>query len=654
MKKILFLISALALMFASSCEKAEENGGQGGNGQNSTPELIVDRTVYSVGFGAGVLNIPVDATSKSVKVSVVGDAKDWITYNETKAEPKAELETHFVVVSYLENLIATAREGSVTISLDNLSETVTIKQAAAKAKIIVSETSRRMNPRGDSFFVTVTANDDYTVTTTGDWLTCNKATGEIKASLNGSGAFRTGKVVFTSKAESDVTAEVTVTQKAANVDPELINILAIGDTFIDDYAPYFLGVLGSLGYTKIHIANIPFDGKSLAEVATALNGKEKVEIHACLDGTNLFAADTLVADVLSPDDWDAVVIQPSLDKAGVYDAESLEYIVNTVRTFCEFTPIFWNMTWAYKATSTAEAFKNYGSDQLAMYTAVADVAEQVAANKEFAGVIPLGTLIQNIRTSYIEDNVTSDDAHLSVNIGQLAAAYMWAQVLTGKNPTQAATPFMPALRYDPDCVPAMLEAFTNAMAKPFEVTDATQYPPYVMNVAAADANALITAAGFNPDEYVAAPFIVLHYGFYNSEKGNYLTCSVFKGSNDGNMNKFAATHIIPKAQIPNGSLLVVLSGYQYRPEGWVTLDTVNDGQSGHPSRPGNVSTSVVEVNDTWWGTFTYRAFNISKTDGSNPTTAEMKAIGTKFGIYLPKTAVNNGLEDYENGEWSWK
>ena len=653
MKKILCLISALALMFAASCEKPEEQGGQGGNGQNSTtPELIVDRTVYSVANVAGVLNIPVDATSKSVKVSVVGDAKDWISYKETKAETKAELETHFVVIAYSANPIATAREGSVTISLDKLSETVTIKQAAAKAKITLSETSRRMNPRGDSFFVTVTANDDYTVTTTDSWLTCNKETGEIKATLNGSGAFRTGKVVFTSKAEEDVKAEVTVTQKAANVDPELIHILAIGDTFIDDYAPYFLGVLGSLGYTKIHIANLPFDGKSLAEVATALNGKGKVEIHACLDGANLFAADTLVSEILTPDDWDAIVIQPSFDKAGDYDAASIDNIVKTVRTYCEFTPLYWNMTWAYKATSTADGFKVYNYDQLAMYNAAAEVASQVAANKEFTGIIPVGTLIQNIRTSYIEDNVTSDDAHLSVNIGQLAAAYMWAQTLTGKNPLGVASPFIPALRYDPDCVPAMQEAYANALAKPFEVTAATQYPPYVMSVPEADAKALIEAAGFKFSDYVAAPFVVLHYGFYNSSNGNYLTCSVFKGANDGNMNKFAATHIIPKAEIPNGSLLVVTSGYQYRPEGWVTLSTKNDGADGRPSRPGNVSTSVVEVNDAWWGTFTYRAFNISKTSG-NPTAAEMKAIGTKFGIYLPKTAVNNGLQDYENGTWTW-
>ncbi len=652
MKKFLFLISALALMFAASCEKPDEQGGQGGNEQNSTPELIVDRTVYSVANGDGVLNIPVDATSKTVKVSVVGDAKDWISYKETKAETKAELETHIVVLSYLANPIATAREGSVTISLDNLSENVTIKQAAAKAKITLSETSKRMNPRGDSFIVKVTANDDYTVTTSADWLTCKKETGEIKAALNGSGAFRTGKVVFTSKAEADVTAEVTVTQKAANVDPELIHILAIGDATTEEYADYFLGVLGSMGYTKIHIANIPFDGKTLAEAATALAGKEKVAIHACLDGATFFAADTLVSEVLTPDDWDAIVIQPSFDNSGDYDAASIASIVKTLRTYCEFTPLYWNMTWAYKATSAAEGFKAYKNDQLAMYSAIADVANTVAANKEFAGIIPLGTLIQNLRTSYIEDNVTGDDDKLSPNIGKLVAAYLWGQVLTGKNPLAATTPFVPALRYDPDCVPAMQEAFVNALAKPFEVTKATQYAPYVLNVAAADANALITAAGFDPAKYVAAPFIVMHYGFYNSSNGDYLTCSVFKGSNDGNMNKFAATHIIPKAEIPNGTLLVVLDGWQYRPEGWVTLTTKNDGKDGRPSRPGNVTTSVVEVNDAWWGTFTYRAFNISKVSGT-PSADEMKAVGTKFGIFLPKTAMNNGLQDYNNGEWKW-
>ena len=438
------------------------------------------------------------------------------------------------------------------------------------------------------------------------------------------------------------------------MDPELINILFLGEARTDSTNVYLYKVLQSLGYTKIRLANVPFDGKTLADVAAATAGTDSLECSVLVDGKNFIENKITAADGLAPDDWDAIVLQPSMEFAGDYDGGSIDNLVKTLRTYCEFTPLFWNMGWAYKKGASAAGFKSYGNDQMAMYNSIATVGSQVAQNKEFAGVIPVGTLIQNIRTSYVEENVLIDDTELSINIGRLGAAYMIAQYITGKDPLKAATPFLPEkLRYDPDCIPAIQEAYANAVKAPYAVTEATQYPPYTLKFDEASAKTLIEGAGFKYEDYVQVPFVVLHYGFYNSSNGNYLTCSVFKGSNDGNMNKFAATHIIPKAEIPNGSLIVVASGYQYRPEGWVTLSTINNGKDGHPARPGNVSTSVVEVNDTWWGTFTYRAFNISLTNGNNPTAAEMKEIGTKLGIFIPKTAVGGGLQDYDNGTWNW-
>ena len=648
MKKSLFLLSAFALMLFASCQPEEL-----GNvpNPNDPPEMAVKKTTFSVDNAAGTLTVPVDANYKSFTVTI-DKAATWLTFKETKAETKAEVKTYSLVFAYTANPIATARSGKATIKLAALSEEIVVNQAAAIPTMKIGQTERRVNPRGESFALTVTTNDEYTVTPSANWLSFDKTKGEVTVALNGTGALREGTIVFASKADPKVKATLTLTQKAANVDPELINILSVGDTYTESTAAYFLQVLGSLGYTKIKLANIPFDGKTLAEVDAALNGTEKVNIHTIINGEQA-AKDTLVADVLSPDDWDAIVLQPAFDFAGDYDGGAVDNIVKLIRTHCEFTPLFWNMTWAYKSTSTAAGFKAYDYKQLDMYNSIANVAAQIAENAAFEKVIPVGTLIQNIRTSYVEENVLVDDSNLSVNIGQLATAYMWAQFLTGKNPLAVATPFVPSLRYDPDCIPAMQEAYANAIAKPFEVTEATQYPPYRMAVPEASAKALIEAAGFKFEDYVLAPFVVLHYGFYNSANGNYLTCSVFKGSNDGNMNKFAATHILPKSEIPNGSLIVVLDGYQYRPEGWVTLTTKNDGADGRPSRPGNVATSVVEVNDAWWGTFTYRAFNISLTSGSAFTAAQMKEVGTKFGVYLPKTAINNGLEDYNNGTWTW-
>lgn len=40
------------------------------------------------------------------------------------------------------------------------------------------------------------------------------------------------------------------------------------------------------------------------------------------------------------------------------------------------------------------------------------------------------------------------------------------------------------------------------------------------------------------------------------------------------MENYAATNIIPKADIPNGSIIVQKDGYQYRPEGWTALDEI--------------------------------------------------------------------------------
>jgi len=81
--------------------------------------------------------------------------------------------------------------------------------------------------------------------------------------------------------------------------------------------------------------------------------------------------------------------------------------------------------------------------------------------------------------------------------------------------------------------------------------------------------------------------------------------------------------------IPDGSIIVVADGYQYRPDVWTSLDTKTSG------RPGNVTKSIVIVDDAWWGNFNYRGFNISNTANtaiSSLTTDEIREI---FKIYVP-------------------
>ena len=65
------------------------------------------------------------------------------------------------------------------------------------------------------------------------------------------------------------------------------------------------------------------------------------------------------------------------------------------------------------------------------------------ANKEITKIIPVGTTIENMRTSFMGDNMTgTDKVNLSANIGRPLAAYTWAKALTGKS--------IDALTYVPD------------------------------------------------------------------------------------------------------------------------------------------------------------------------------------------------------------
>lgn len=634
MKKIFFLISALTLMFVASCTP-EENGQ--GEEQTVPAELIVDKTEYSVGNGSGTIAVPVDANDKAIKVTIKADAQSWLSYKETKAETKAELETYFVMLSYSVNPIAVAREGVAIISLDDKAVEVTVKQAAAGATIALSETSRVVNPKGQNFDIVVTCNDDYTAVSNVSWASFNKEKSRVEVLLNDSGEPRTGEIVFTASTDAGIKATLTVSQKAANVDPELIRVLAIGDSFTEDATANLYPVLAELGYVKAVVASVALDGKGLAEQFAALKGTDKIPVKIT-DANGTVAADSLGTDLLAPDNWDAIVLQPAFEKADELDAAALGAMVNLIRSFCEFTPLYWNMTWAY------------GADQADVYDNLADVAATVESYNVFESVIPVGTLVQNLRTSIFEETVVpGTDAHLSVHVGQLAASYLWAQVITGKNVPKTDWYVSDEYRYEVDFLPAIKEAIDNSVAAPYEVTNAVNYAPYKLAIDATKAAAAITAAGFTPTDYVPAQFTVVHNAYYDSTASSDLNSALPAGAKSDLFDKFAATHIIPKAQIPVGSLIVVLDGYKYRPEGWVTLSTNNAAAA----RPEDVTDAVVLVNDAWWGTFTYRAFNIAKDDGSVLTSAEMKDLDTKFGVFVPKTAVSGGLEDYVNGTWNW-
>lgn len=114
-------------------------------------------------------------------------------------------------------------------------------------------------------------------------------------------------------------------------------------------------------------------------------------------------------------------------------------------------------------------------------------------------------------------------------------------------------------------------------------------------------------------------------GFYNS---NIYTNLYIEYNNESLSNKFICTEGFNKETLPVGSVLIVDSGYRYRPDAWV-------GTTITSSRPDNVTTNFVIVDESWWGDYTLKGFNISKTDNSLINNIPYEAV-SHFRIYIPK------------------
>jgi hypothetical protein len=112
--------------------------------------------------------------------------------------------------------------------------------------------------------------------------------------------------------------------------------------------------------------------------------------------------------------------------------------------------------------------------------------------------------------------------------------------------------------------------------------------------------------------------------YYNSSSNSTRVSSA--NSTASNIPNFNSSEIFEKSALPEGTIIIVDEGYQYRPEGWTDLNAKTN------PRPGNVSDNVTVVDANWWGKYTHRAFNLSAIATKNMTAAD----SAHLRIYIPK------------------
>ncbi|MBR2944364.1 MAG: DUF4886 domain-containing protein [Clostridia bacterium] len=373
-----------------------------------------------------------------------------------------------------------------------------------------------------------------------------------------------------------------------------LKILAIGNSFSDDALEYVYQVATDAGIEKITVGKLYIGGCTLAtHLANAKSGNSAYDYKINTAGSWVAQGNKSIQFAVESDDWDFITFQQASGYSGIADTyDDLVDLINIVEPLNPSARLAWHMTWAYKVGSGHADFPKYNNDQMTMYNAIVNaVNTKILTNDKIEIVIPSGTAVQNVRTSFIGDT-TRDGYHLSYGIGRYIASMTFVKALTGLSIDNSVTRPDDVDSYE---LKAIIESVNNAINTPYAVTNSS-YPTTQGGTGGDDSENV----GVIPEGYVqltATQMGLTFASFYNTSG---------TGSWEATDNSFArgfmATKKFTREELPAGSIIEIASGWQYRPEGWTYTGT----------RPGNVTTLRIVIDEDWWGSYTERAFNISQ------------------------------------------
>ncbi len=222
-------------------------------------------------------------------------------------------------------------------------------------------------------------------------------------------------------------------------DDGIIRILAIGNSFSQDAIENYLHQMAEASGKKTIIANMYIGGCTLERHYN--NVKDNATAYSYrkigVDGVKETKENVSLETALKDEKWDYVSLQQGSPLSGKYDTYTpyLGYLIDYVKSL---TPanvkLVWHQTWAYAAGCAHSGFANYDKDQMTMYQAIVGAARQAVKDYGFDILVPVGTAVQNARTTFIGDRMNRDGQHLNVYYGRYTAACTWLEAVLGVNP----------------------------------------------------------------------------------------------------------------------------------------------------------------------------------------------------------------------------
>ena len=453
-------------------------------------------------------------------------------------------------------------------------------------------------------------------------------------------------------------------------DDNALKVLLIGNSFSQDTCYLASQAAKAMGLENVKISNLYIGAGSISDHIYRHKQGATAQLQQVNGKGNWVTTNVTLKDALESDNWDYIILQQVSPLSGEENSfESVNALMDIIEPICPSARFAWNMTWAYQSTFEDGRFERYGSDQMNMYQAiVSGTQSKIVTNDRIELVIPTGTVIQNVRTSYIGDTLTRDGYHLNETLGRQIAALALVHALTGASIDGVNTTNYNKLS-DAEALIVAKEAIKNAIATPFAVTE-SQYkgevvPPVnpddgegeegeidpPVNPDGGEGEEGEITPPVNPDggeggegDENETPSMGIEGYTQLSTSDMEITRGQYYNSGNGTISKgtnvcypgYYTVKKFTKETLPVGSKIFLAAGWQYR-----LIIKKADGTYENKTVSTNEDT-FVEITEEWWGTHSEICFTLSAKGhayGKVPTTdLTAEEVGSsKFIIYVPIT-----------------
>lgn len=402
-----------------------------------------------------------------------------------------------------------------------------------------------------------------------------------------------------------------------------LKILMIGNSFSDDTIFYEKEIANAYGI-NLEIYDAYIAGCTLnTHYSNLTNNVADYSMRSMNNGSWVYDNNKTLAEIIDSNTWDIVTFQQASAEIGRETSYSnLSNLVSLVRQRVGSAPKFyWYQTWAYDNDymDYYDYFSYFDNDQLNMFNSIISCySSKVAPLNLFSKMIPAGTAVQNMRTSYMKDTFTRDGKHMSSVHGRYLLGLNFLSNVYDIDLDLSPCSYL-ATGVNNSFKNIAYESIRNARRTPLAITNSVYTQDEMAN--------------YDLSSYTEIDVGFVGNTFWNStDASNYF---VRQGNVSGTSNLYTTTKMFTSSSLPVGSLVFCPEAFGYRPEAW-------RGEYSQSTRPDESYANVLQITNDFWNGYAYRAFNIFKA-GKSTLQGQFNQVFEGFRIFVPTSSLNEDI-----------